>query len=117
MSSVQGLDQIPAGVAAAVSGGVVGALIVRGSMIDRVSAGVTGAALSWFAGPVVAPFIYASLELVDKALFNDTVSLSPASVHSFAGFLLGTTGLMVPSALHALGDAVRRRMTTRIGKL
>lgn len=111
------MDQIPAGAAAAVSGGIVGALIVRGPFIDRVAAGVTGASFAWYVAPVFAPFVYAGLESLDKMLLGNVVTLQREAVFSFTGFLLGTTGLAVPSALYALVGAIKARLAKRISKL
>ena len=107
---------LPAGAFATISGGVVGALMIRGTMLDRITAGVAGAALAWYGGPVAAPILFEILEVMDRALFGDRITFDFGHIQSFAGFILGTTGMAVPSALRKLIDALSGRATKFIDK-
>lgn len=109
-------EQMPAAIAAAVSGGLVGAIVSAGSFWERAAVFAAGAIVAFWFWPVFGPFFHATLEAIDRAFFNDVIKIDRAAAYSAAGFLLGVTGMTVVGALKRLIEALRIRAERTIGK-
>ncbi len=109
-------DQLPGAIAAAASGGMVGAMLSSGGFLERAAVFAAGTLVAFWLGPVVGPFFHAMLEAADKAFLGDAVKINEAAAYSAAGFLLGVTGMTIVASIKRVIEAARKRAERAIGK-
>ena len=86
------------------TGGAVAIVRARGPWWVRFASGFTGAALSYYWTPILAPVAEVAMEYGVKWLFNAHLDLDSTSVFGALGFLIGATGLEI---VQLLADVLR----------
>lgn len=104
-------------VTSAVSGGLVAAITRRGTLMQRIAGGVSGAILSIFMTPVVAPIVETVTEYAVLHLTARSIDIPEASVAGGVGFVLGTLGWEAIALAYAVSARVRARAPGRVDDL
>ena len=109
-----GFEQVPPTLGAGLAGAVTGAITMTGTIWQRIAAGIAGAFSSVFLGPVAAPFVHAGIELFDRRLLGDVITIDIMHITSFTGFILGMTGMVIVRGVQKITTAAADRAARTI---